>query len=57
MPLRWLRAKVLLAVQEEMTRCRGSPMVREFVKSESWVSSFGEFVLPTNIWRFPGFRP
>ena len=48
MPLRWLRASDLLAVQEEMTRCRGSPLEREFVKSESWVYSFGEIVLPAN---------
>ena len=42
MPLRWLRANDLLAVQEEMTRCRGSPLTREFVKSESWVHLFGD---------------
>lgn len=48
MPLRWLRANDLLAVREEMTRCRGSPLEREFVKSESWVHSFGEIVLPAN---------
>lgn len=48
MPLRWLRASDLLAVREEMTRCRGSPIHREFVKSESWVHSFGEIVLPAN---------
>ena len=34
--------------REEMTRCRGSPIQREYVKSESWVSLFGEFVPPQN---------
>lgn len=29
-----------------MTRCRGSLNHRESVKSESWVTLFGEFVLP-----------
>jgi hypothetical protein len=29
-----------------MTRCRGSLNHREAVKSESWVTSFGEFAPP-----------
>lgn len=57
MPLRWLRANDLLAVQEEKTRCPCSPNCRERVKSESWVQPFGEFVLPAILRRIPGDRP
>lgn len=57
MPLRWLRANDLLAVQEEKTRCRCSPNCRELVKSESWVQPFGELVLPAILRRLPGDRP
>jgi hypothetical protein len=32
-----------------MTRCRGSLNHREAVKSESWVTSFGEFAPQTQV--------
>ena len=39
----------MAVTQEEMTRCRGSLIHRERLKSEFWVSSFGEFVLPVDL--------
>ena len=43
----------MAVTQEEMTRCRGSLIRREHLKSEFWVSSFGEVVLPVDALAIP----